>query len=249
MGNSTDEKPRHPWGVRLADRLENLGWSSTDLAHRMIESGLPYKFTSLKQNIEKYRSGYVGQPRGQAISDIAKTIGVTENWLRTGDHIPGAGSTPRAQNETLASTGELSKAPPVSFRQIGLPILGRPMAGKEGAMNFSSNEPIDHTDAPAAIADVPDAYAVYVTGDSMEPVYSPGTVLCVHPYLPPKRGDDVVIQLSRDDGSTIEGYVKRFISMDDKVLKLRQFNPDTTLRYPRAQVIAVHTVVWVKKAR
>lgn len=121
------------------------------------------------------------------------------------------------------------------------------MAGKEGALVFSPGDVIGMVDAPADIATVPDAYAVYVTGESMAPVYRPGHVLIINPYLPPNPQDDVVIQISRDNGATIEGFVKRYVGADEKHVKVSQFNPPQTIRFPVAQVIAVHSVVYSKR--
>jgi hypothetical protein len=42
----------------------------------------------------------------------------------------------------------------------------------------------------------------------------------------------------RDTGDG--GYVKRFVSMDSRTLKLAQFNPRKILEFPRANVVSVH---------
>jgi hypothetical protein len=44
--------------------------------------------------------------------------------------------------------------------------------------------------------------------------------------------------LVRDTGDG--GYVKRFVSMDSRTLKLAQFNPRKILEFPRANVVSVH---------
>lgn len=61
------------WSDKLNERLEELGWSGMDLSR---ETGIPYA------NINKYILGKIEQPRGDALSKIAKAIGRPVPWLR-----------------------------------------------------------------------------------------------------------------------------------------------------------------------
>lgn len=139
-----------------------------------------------------------------------------------------------AQN---ARVGELVRG----FTRI--PIRGQAMGGKDGVLIFNNDLNLGDTEAPPKLADVPDAYAVYVIGDSMLERFRHGEVVYVHPYMPVRKDDDCVVQIRAHDGDPPVGYIKRFVSMNDKVLKLMQLNPRKTLTFPRSQVLAVHRII------
>jgi phage repressor protein C with HTH and peptisase S24 domain len=61
--------------------------------------------------------------------------------------------------------------------------------------------------------------------------------------MPVRKDDDCVVQIRPQEGDAPLGYIKRFISMDDKVLKLLQLNPRKTLTFPVSQVLAVHRIL------
>ena len=93
-------------------------------------------------------------------------------------------------------------------------------------------------------APVPDAYAVYIAGTSMEPRYFSKEVVYVHPRLPVHAGDFVVAQIAAGvDGNPPEAYVKRLVSMDGKKLRLSQLNPKKTFSFPASKVVSVHKII------
>jgi phage repressor protein C with HTH and peptisase S24 domain len=100
-------------------------------------------------------------------------------------------------------------------------------------------KPKDDLSAP-----IPDAYAVYVAGASMEPRYFPEEIVYVHPRLPVWAGDFVVAQIATGvDGDPPEAYVKQLVSMDGKKLRLKQFNPKKTFSFPANKVVSVHKII------
>lgn len=240
------------WGRRLRNKLHEKNWSAADLADAMIakgfgkdgDTGKARERRKLISNIEAYCKASVGQPRGTMVADIAATLDVSEMWLRQGDDASRytIDATPVAR-ENLAINPEFVKTP-LELRRGVLPIRGRVMMGRDGFLNFSGDDFVGTVEAPPRLADVPGAYAVYVIGNSMEPVLRAGMICCVHPHLPPNKGDDVVVQLTEDDGVTITGLLKRFVSMNDRELKVCQFNPEKVLTFPRRKVYAVHRVMW-----
>jgi phage repressor protein C with HTH and peptisase S24 domain len=123
-----------------------------------------------------------------------------------------------------------------------IPIRGQGMGGSEGILIFNDQNFGDIL-APPALADIPDAYAVYVVGDSMLERYQHGEVVYVHPYVPVRKNDDCVIQISSGEGQPPIGYIKRFVSYDEKTLKVRQLNPPKVMTFPRDKVISVHRIV------
>lgn len=133
-------------------------------------------------------------------------------------------------------------APIVGYTRV--PIRGQSMGGNEGALIFASDDNFGEVDAPPRLHRVPDAYAVYVRGNSMLERFKHGEVVYVHPYEPYKKDDDVVIQVQATEAGVVVGYIKRFVSMDDRSLKVRQLHPKKLLTFPRNTVVAVHKVVF-----
>jgi phage repressor protein C with HTH and peptisase S24 domain len=165
---------------------------------------------------------------------LASELGVDESQLR------GAGLQP----------GKKAEVTPANARVIGntridktIPVYGHAVGGKDGSFVLNGNKAADIL-APPSLINVPDAYAVYVVGNSMADRYYAGEVVFVNPKLPVRRDDFVVVQIA----ATVEGdpplaYVKRFISMDDRRLRLAQLSPRKTLEFPRQRVVSVHRII------
>lgn len=118
-----------------------------------------------------------------------------------------------------------------------IPIMGSARGGAEQQM-FLEDGPIGHTARPANLANVRQAYAIYVVGDSMEPRYEQGWLLHVNPFKPLKRGRDVVVV--KNDQSVL---IKRFEGWTEEELVLFQLNPQGEIRLRRADIRSCHLVV------
>ncbi|WP_416877942.1 S24 family peptidase [Litorimonas sp.] len=121
-----------------------------------------------------------------------------------------------------------------------LPILGGARGGMEGV--FADNGAVfGETMRPLSLQGVTDAYAVYVVGESMEPRYFAGEIVCLHPMRPISRGDFVVVQYEKNGERlyTIKQYIKR----TEKSLHLLQLNPDEEILIPAEMVHSVHKAV------
>ena len=123
-----------------------------------------------------------------------------------------------------------------------IPAYGQAVGGRDGEFILNGNRIVDVL-APPSLAGVPDAYAVYVVGDSMEPRYFGGEAVFVNPRLPVRRGDFVVAQIAVVDGEPPHAYIKRFVARDARMLRLEQFNPRKTLAFPVGRVISVHRII------
>ena len=122
-----------------------------------------------------------------------------------------------------------------------MPLYGAVQGGEVGFDITDVDQPIDTIDTPSYLQSVEDAYAVFVTGNSMEPRYMAREVVYVHPHRPYREGDYVVVQLHAN-GST-HAIVKRFVELTDTHVILTQHNPDREIRHPRENVAAIHTIV------
>lgn len=125
-----------------------------------------------------------------------------------------------------------------------LPVLGEAVGGDDGRFIFNG-QAIDYVACPPSLANVPNAYSVYVDGESMSPRYRPGETVYVHPNKPARRGDDVIVQIHPpdDDGSPPWGYIKEFVGWQGSKLVLHQYNPALRIEFERNEVVSVHPII------
>src|SRR5258708_25792855 len=120
-----------------------------------------------------------------------------------------------------------------------IPVYGQAVGGKDDEFVLSGNQ-VSEVLAPPVLSHVPNAYAVYVVGDSMEPRYFAGETVFVNPRLPISRGSFVVAQISKDqEAEKPRAYIKRFLSQDAKRLRLQQYNPKKSFRFSASAGIAI----------
>jgi phage repressor protein C with HTH and peptisase S24 domain len=123
-----------------------------------------------------------------------------------------------------------------------IPVYGQAVGGKDGEFILNGNQ-VSEVLAPASLSSVPNAYAVYVVGDSMEPRYFAGETVFVNPRLPLSKGAFVVAQISSGEENVPHAYVKRFVSQDSRRLRLEQYNPKKVLEFPTSKVVSVHRII------
>lgn len=145
-----------------------------------------------------------------------------------------------SKNQTSAHNARLAGPNVVTAR---VPIRGRGMGGKLGALILDDSEFLGETGAHPDVVGVTDAFAVYVIGDSMLERFQHGELVYVHPYAPYAAGDDVLIQVQASEGQPIYGYVKRFVSETLKTLKVQQLNPKKILSFPMGTVLKIQKIV------
>jgi phage repressor protein C with HTH and peptisase S24 domain len=201
---------------------------------------------------------YLGHENGsrglsRAAARYARFFHVSLDWLIGGrGEFRLAGGEARLAATPAPATG-LSEPPlpaPPRNAELGgparfaaaIPAYGQAVGGKDGEFILNGNRIVDVL-APPSLQGVPDAYAVYVVGDSMEPRYFAGEAVFVNPRLPVRRGDFVVAQIAAEEGEPPHAYVKRFMARDARALRLEQFNPKKTLEFPVGRVVSVHRII------
>ena len=206
--------------------LERAGRTQADLARYL---GLPPSAVSRMLRGER-------QMKLLEAAQIALFLGVTQEELsRHVDGVATPSAEPARRGRPPRSTAPLA---PIQ-RQDSMPIRSAARGGNDQQM-FLQDGPIGYTPRPANLVGVRDAYAIYMVGDSMEPRYTQGWLLHVHPHKPPTRGRDVVVQKT-DHGVLIA----QFVGWEDDTLVLRQLNPDETLRLARNEMAECHLIVGV----
>jgi len=154
---------------------------------------------------------------------IARALGTTAEWLQDG-HGP-------APSKLIS--GRLSEP---------IKVLGLAECGPDG-WSLWNGEVIDVADRPASLSGVPNAYAVYVVGTSMEPRYHPGEVVHIHPDKPLIVGGYVLVQRRGKKGEPPVAVIKRLAKRTGAKVVLEQFNPPNLLEIRAADIVSIHRVV------
>lgn len=124
-----------------------------------------------------------------------------------------------------------------------LPVYGVAVAGSEGGIEFNG-QVTDYLRRPPRLQAVIGAYAVYVHGDSMSPWRKNGDAVYVHPGLPCRVGDYVVVQIRPERaGDAPNAYIKELARRTERELRLRQFNPPKEITIPVAKVLSIHRIL------
>jgi phage repressor protein C with HTH and peptisase S24 domain len=188
------------------------------------------------------------------LAAISRRFNVDLNWLERGigieprkpDNVPTTKEIVSGGRQLISTSRDYVVNAKIGAALAGytrVPLRGHGMGGKHGALIFNADENLGEIEAPPKLHGVPDAYAVYVIGDSMEDRFRHGEVVFVHPYEPIKKDDDVVVQIQNGEGAPVVGYIKRFISRTDTTLKVAQLHPKKVLTFGMATVLAIHKIV------
>ncbi len=170
---------------------------------------------------------------------LARLLGCRADDLRPPvADLPTIGGDPTllSQPNAFAETGTLiSVDHPLPARR--LPVYGAAKGGWDGSMVDWEN-PAEWLQTPPELIGVSEAFAMFVTGDSMEPRYGHGDMVYCHPSRPATKGCYVVVV--KKSGDTL---IKQFIRQQDDWIELHQFNPADTLKLPRADIRAIFRIV------
>jgi phage repressor protein C with HTH and peptisase S24 domain len=89
----------------------------------------------------------------------------------------------------------------------------------------------------------PNAYALEISGDSMEPVFRDGDMVIVSPAAPIRRGDRVVVR-------TIGGEVmaKQLTRRSARRVELKSLNPvHPDYSFELSEVAWLHRIIWASQ--
>jgi phage repressor protein C with HTH and peptisase S24 domain len=138
----------------------------------------------------------------------------------------------RAPPEDSTMDGPARQSPPNGAARLSiaapdlqgskdLPVYASAQGGPTGML--VTPEPIEWITRPPPLVGVTRGYAVYVVNDSMDPAYCHGDMAYVHPGVPPRRGDDVLIyQVINGEWAAM---IKKLAGWNEKSWKVRQYNP------------------------
>lgn len=171
-----------------------------------------------------------GRARWPSTESIAKVLDATNSTL---ENFTSLVSGARALTSAAART--------VARR---IPLIGLAQAGGNGYFD-DGGYPVggswDEVSLPE-IAD-PNAYALEISGDSMEPVYRDGDLVIVSPSAPIRRGDRVVVRTT--DGQVMAKHLAR---RSARRVELRSLNPEhPDYSFDLTEVAWIHRIVWASQ--
>jgi phage repressor protein C with HTH and peptisase S24 domain len=122
-----------------------------------------------------------------------------------------------------------------------IPLIGFAQAGSDGFFD-DGGYPVGGGWDEIAMPDVgdPNAYALEISGESMEPVFRDGDMVIVSPAAPIRRGDRVVVK-------TKEGEVmaKQLVRHSARRVELASLNPaHPNYSFDLADLVFIHRIVW-----
>ncbi len=204
-------------------------WSAIDaLAHRygLSVSGLAKRsgLDPTAFNKSKRATGD-GRPRWPTTESIAKVLDATGATLD--------------DFATLASSD-----PGAARRNVPIPLIGLTKAGAGGFFD-DGGYPVGGVWEQVQFPRVDDenAYALEVTGESMESLYREGDILIVSPNAPTQNGDRVVIRTT--DGKVMAQLLVRRTA---KTIEMASLNPDhPNFVFPLDQVEWIARIIWASQ--
>ena len=202
-------------------------WNAIDRLARdrgLSPSGLAKKAgldpTTFNKSKRKTRDGKERWPSTESISKVLQATGAS-------------------LNEFIAYVGGLGTA---AYQNI--PVIGFAQAGTAGYFDdagYPSGGGWE--EIPFLNVGDPHAYALEVSGDSMEPVYRDGDIIIVSPAAETRRGDRVVLKAR--DGEVMAKILRRKTSYKFELSSLNTEHPDRWLAAEDVEWVA--RIVWASQ--
>ena len=191
---------------------------------------------------------------GLSASGLAKKAGLDPTTFNKSKRITPDGRARWPSTESVAKSLAATATPMEIFVQLidgtrappkrSVPLIGLAQAGKAGFFD-DAGFPVGHGWDEIAFPAVTDeqAYALEISGKSMEPAYRDDAVIVVSPAASIRRGDRVVVKTK--DGEVMVKELKRRSSKSVELRSLNPEFPDRTL--PVRDVQWMHRVVWASQ--
>jgi len=192
---------------------------------------------------------------GLSASGLARRAGLDPTTFNKSKRITASGRARWPSTESiskaLAATGTsieafvgLIQGDKAGAPTRGVPLLGFAEAGAGGYFDdggFPAGAGWDEIAFPAV--DDTHAYALEVSGQSMEPAYRDGDVILVSPATPIRRGDRVVVKTR--DGEVMAKELKRSTAKSIELKSLNAQHPDRTIA--NEDVLWVARILWASQ--
>jgi phage repressor protein C with HTH and peptisase S24 domain len=176
-------------------------------------------------NLSKRRTAD-GRARWPSTESIAKILAATGASL---------------ESLTALIAGGRALADPRHRASPRIPLIGFAEAGQSGFFGdggYPAGAGWDEVDLPQSTD--PHAYALAISGDSMQPVYRAGDIIIVSPGAPVRAGDRVVVRTVK--GEVMAKLLTRKTAKRIELTSLNPAYPDLSFLLP--QIAWIHRVMW-----
>lgn len=190
------------------------------------------KATGSDSTVRQIINGKSAHPRMDTIEKLASVLECSPVWLMYGE------------KDAQPNAAVASVTPPVKdTMKKDIPVLGT-AAGSSLADNgfHIMADPMDFVRRPAALEKAKGVYALYIEGDSMSPKYDAGDLVFVHPHVPARIGDIVVVHEQNGYEETM-AFIKRLTRRTAEWIETEQFNPPARVRFKNTPGIKLHKVL------
>jgi phage repressor protein C with HTH and peptisase S24 domain len=125
-----------------------------------------------------------------------------------------------------------------------IPLIGLAQAGGEGYFD-DGGYPVGGSWDEISLPDIadPNAYALEISGDSMEPVFRDGDVVIVSPAAPVRRGDRVVVRTAK--GEVMAKELRRQSAKRIELASLNPAHPSYSFELP--EIAWMHRIIWASQ--
>ena len=211
----------HSQAMASALKKERADDVRETLAALLRDRGIDMKEASIAiGRSHSYIQQYIkrGSPRVLEEMDrrkLAKFLKVPETLL---------GAPPALDDEAPLDITGIVDVPARTSMPSNFPVQGVGIGGDDGDFHFNGST-VDYVRRPPALANIKNAFGIYLQGDSMWPRFESGELLYIHPGRPVSPGDYVLVELYGKDGEPGSCYVKRLVRRTADKIILQQFNP------------------------
>jgi phage repressor protein C with HTH and peptisase S24 domain len=191
---------------------------------------------------------------GLSASGLARRAGLDPTTFNKSKRITSAGRERWPSTESIAKALTATGTPLETFVALiesgagaaarAVPLLGFAEAGAGGYFDdggFPAGEGWDEIAFPAVTDE--HAYALEVSGQSMEPAYRDGDMILVSPSAPIRRGDRVVVRTK--DGEVLAKELKRRTAKSIELKSLNAQHADRTLAL--TDVLWIARILWASQ--
>jgi len=197
--------------------------------HGMSASGLARRsgLDSTTFNVSKRRMPD-GRARWPSTESLAKVLSAT-------------GASLEAFSQLVAGATTLASGRPAIRR---IPLIGMAQAGSDGFFD-DGGYPVGGGWDEVSIPEVgdPHAYALEISGESMEPVFRDGDMVVVSPAAPTRRGDRVVLRTIKG-----EAMAKQLARRSARRIELKSLNPEhPDYQFDLSEVAWMHRIIWASQ--
>ncbi len=192
---------------------------------------------------------------GLSASGLARRAGLDPTTFNKSKRTTGDGKLRWPSTESVAKVLEATGANLAEFVSLvgdagpggavqRVPVIGYAQAGSEGFFD-DAGYPVGSGWDELVFPSIGDshAYALEVSGDSMEPAYRDGDTIIVSPSAQVRRGDRVVVRTR--EGEVMAKQLVRETATRIELMSINRAHPDRVI--PRADLAWMARIVWASQ--